>query len=485
MASNSLDEETAKKVIRQVEFYFGDSNLPRDKFLNKTIGDSEDGLVSLALICSFSRMRGHLNLGNVKPEEVSDGTVQAVAEALRNSTSLKVSEDGKKVGRTTELAKLDEVIEQLDSRTVAASPLEYDVKLEDLESFFGQFAKVNSVRLPRHLADKRLLCGSALIEFSTEEDTEKVLKQSLVYAGVELELKPKKDFDAERAREEKEVENSRPQVGANQKNKASAEANYPKGLIIAFTLKRMPSGDSTEQNVGDRLANENVDACQSGGEPASKLDSIEEAEGKMAEDVKGDEEKPGNDNGKERGDNDNVKESGLKVEEKSNLESEAKKTEDGDNLDGSTEKDEDKEPGKELHVADSFKDNKDVIIREDLKGIFSKYGTVKFVDFKIGDESGYIRFEDAGAAQKARAAAALAEEGGLVVKNYIAYLDPVSGDAEREYWSLLRCNQERYYGKVGNRGGRGGKQSRGGRHFNGKRSRENDNAARRNKAQKI
>ena len=47
------------------------------------------------------------------------------------------------------------------------------------------------MRLPRHLADKRLLCGTALIEFSTEEDAEKVLKQSLVYAGVELELKPK------------------------------------------------------------------------------------------------------------------------------------------------------------------------------------------------------------------------------------------------------------------------------------------------------
>lgn len=47
------------------------------------------------------------------------------------------------------------------------------------------------MRLPRHVADKRLFCGTALIEFSTEEDAEKVLKQSLVYAGVELHLKPK------------------------------------------------------------------------------------------------------------------------------------------------------------------------------------------------------------------------------------------------------------------------------------------------------
>lgn len=50
--------------------------------------------MDLALICSFTRMRNHLNLGNVKPNEVPDDTVKAVAEVLAKSTSLKVSEDG-------------------------------------------------------------------------------------------------------------------------------------------------------------------------------------------------------------------------------------------------------------------------------------------------------------------------------------------------------------------------------------------------------
>lgn len=51
--------------------------------------------------------------------------------------------------------------------------------------------QVSSVRMPRHVADKRVFCGTALIEFSMEEDTENVLKQSLIFRGVQLELKLK------------------------------------------------------------------------------------------------------------------------------------------------------------------------------------------------------------------------------------------------------------------------------------------------------
>jgi lupus La protein len=141
-AAAPLDEPKARNVLRQVEFYFSDSNLPRDGFLRRTVEESEDGLVSLALICSFSRMRSHLGLeGEVKPDTVPEETVLAVAEVLRRSSSLRVSEDGKKVGRAKELLKPDEVIEQVDSRTIAASPLPHNVKLEDVESFFAQCGK--------------------------------------------------------------------------------------------------------------------------------------------------------------------------------------------------------------------------------------------------------------------------------------------------------------------------------------------------------
>ncbi|RLM58462.1 pentatricopeptide repeat-containing protein [Panicum miliaceum] len=49
---------------------------------------------------------------------------------------------GKKDGRAKELLKPDEIIEQVDSRTIVASPLTYNVKLGDVESFFAQCGKL-------------------------------------------------------------------------------------------------------------------------------------------------------------------------------------------------------------------------------------------------------------------------------------------------------------------------------------------------------
>ncbi|KAK9148771.1 hypothetical protein Scep_007528 [Stephania cephalantha] len=450
MASASLDEETAKKVLRQVEFYFSDSNLPRDKFLMKTIEESEDGLVSLALICSFARMKSHLGLEDkTKLEDVSEETLKAVAETLRSSFVVKVSEDGKRIGRSTELLKPEEVIEQVDVRTIAVSPLAHDVTLEELETFFAQYGKVNSIRLPRHVADKRFFCGTALVEFSSDEDTANVLKQSLNYSGADLQLIPKKIFDAEREKLIEEVERSHSSKTASNKDSSGGDTNYPKGVIISFQLKPISEESSVQNGINTVAEDSRLEDSVNIKDGAKTVDDGQNAdEGNEKEKVGGEEEK--------------------NVEDKSQQKSSG----------NSNEESVENETVGEGSSSVAGKGEKDIVKREDLKELFQKYGTVKYVDFTMGAESGFIRFEEPEAAQKARAAAVILE-GGLIVKNLCASLEAVTGEAEKDYWSKLRVAQHRE-GK-GN-WGRGGRNHRGGKHA---RSRDDSSGGRGNKAQKV
>jgi len=378
-AAAPLDESKAKSVLRQVEFYFSDSNLPRDKFLRETAEQSDDGLVSLALICSFSRMKSHLGLdASVKPETVPEETVLAVAEVLRRSPVLRVSEDGKKIGRASELLKPEEIIEQVDSRTVAASPLPYNVKLEDVQSFFAQYAKVNSVRLPRHIANKKHFCGTALVEFSEEEEAKKVLENSLVFSGANLEIRPKKEFDAEQEYKKEEHKKAHPV-------KDSQDEGYPKGLIVAFKL---------EKTMADFVQKNSVDKVD---DSATKLETSNSTVNPSGEASEGIAES--SDSKEEKSSENVTKEKEVNISETTESEKCI-----GDAL-VESEKRGDSESG----------NLKNSISREDLKETLKKFGTVRYVDFSIGDDSGFLRFEDSKAAEKVRMAAVLADEGGLII----------------------------------------------------------------------
>ncbi|KAG2252608.1 hypothetical protein Bca4012_039080 [Brassica carinata] len=265
----SFDEETAKKLITQVEFYFSDSNLPRDGFLRKEVAKSKDGLVSLSLVCSFSRMRNLLGLGNnTKRDDIPTRIVEEVANLLRASEFLKVSDNGQRVGRGTKLSKPDKVLEQVHRRTIAASPFEYCIKMEDVASFFSQYAKVNSVRLPHHIGDKQYFCGTALVELSSEEEVEDVLRQSLVYAGAELVLVPKSDFDRRRENLLNELGNSGSSLSDSSHNK------FHRGQLVKFTLKTIANGGMVTNKENPKSLENEITGKAGGAEKVERGDWV-------------------------------------------------------------------------------------------------------------------------------------------------------------------------------------------------------------------
>ncbi|KAL8128912.1 LOW QUALITY PROTEIN: hypothetical protein V2J09_018067 [Rumex salicifolius] len=163
-----------------------------------------------------------------------------------------------------------------DSRTIVVSPLPYDVTREDVESFFAQHAKVNCIRLPSHVSNRKLFCGTALVEFSCDEDMEKMLKQNMAYAGVDLTQT--QEFDVEREKQTAEIGD----VQATSRNKSPEEASNPsKGdstksadpvKLASEDKKDAPSVEDNKENANDST---NSVADEKGDEEEKK--SLEES----------------------------------------------------------------------------------------------------------------------------------------------------------------------------------------------------------------
>lgn len=278
-AAIALDEETTAKVLRQIEYYFSDSSLSGDQFMLKKIKEGEDGLVDLSLLCTFQKMRGHLDVKESDPSKFPAEKVAAVAEVLRSkSTFLRLSEDGKRVGRVHELKDPAVVQAEIDARSIAANPFPYDVKMNEVEAIFKEHAEVKSVKLAKHKNNKNIPSGFAVIELSSSEEAQKVVKMELACQGVTLELEPKTAFDARKetllANDKKNDEN-KSQKRERDSQRQEDNGEYKKGLIVSFSAKKIGAADETEKADGSDETAE-----------AAETEDEEEGEKLSREDIK-------------------------------------------------------------------------------------------------------------------------------------------------------------------------------------------------------
>lgn len=151
-----------QKIIEQVEFYFGDANLPRDKFMQERVKE-DDGWVSLETIASFTRMKA---LG---------ADAIGLASLLKESSNLlEVSEDGKKVRRQQPLSSVA-------SLYVKGFP--QDATLEQLQAFFRDQCPADTVKAVwmRRVPNSKIFKGSVFLDLSSEEVAQQILATPLTY----------------------------------------------------------------------------------------------------------------------------------------------------------------------------------------------------------------------------------------------------------------------------------------------------------------
>nr|XP_024368497.1 la-related protein 6A-like isoform X1 [Physcomitrium patens]PNR59739.1 hypothetical protein PHYPA_002531 [Physcomitrium patens] len=173
-----LTEGLKAKIVKQVEFYFSDANLPTDNYLMKFVKKDPEGFVPIPVVALFRKIK---NL--VKNHSV-------VAAALRSSTQLVVSEDGKKVRRAHPLPEVD--LEEIQARTVVAENLPENPSIETIEPLFRKVGTVKMVRIcspeaanganstaAKHPKTDMLISNKlhALVEFETVELAEKAVAE--------------------------------------------------------------------------------------------------------------------------------------------------------------------------------------------------------------------------------------------------------------------------------------------------------------------
>lgn len=202
--------QLAGKILKQVEFYFSDANLPRDKFLQEKIKE-KDGWVDLAVLVSFSRMKA-------LSEDIS-----VIADAVSKSAELlEVNEEKTAVRRRTALPESQETL----MRSVYVKGFPESASLDELEAFFaGVSESVQAIRMRRHL-DSKAFKGSVFVEFPSEEEAARVAALSLSYNETPLVVMSKaKYFEAK----------NEERLGRKNKTEAAKEERpfeYTKGCLL-------------------------------------------------------------------------------------------------------------------------------------------------------------------------------------------------------------------------------------------------------------
>ncbi|CAN1141218.1 La-related protein 6A [Linum perenne] len=165
-------DDLKQKIIKQVEYYFSDENLPTDKYMISLIKKNKEGFVPIKILASFRKMK-KLTLDH-----------ELISAALNDSSFLVVSSDGKKVKRLNPFQMSE--IQDSQLSTVLVENLPEDHSLVNIQKIFGEVGRIRKITfgdphaggVSKKGSKTDILISSklhALVEYDTEEAAEKAV----------------------------------------------------------------------------------------------------------------------------------------------------------------------------------------------------------------------------------------------------------------------------------------------------------------------
>jgi len=223
----AVQEEVAEptildqKIIRQVEYYFGDYNLPKDKFLQEQI-KTDDGWITLETMLKFQRLK-----------DISEDA-SVICEALLKSSAklMEVSDDKTKIRRSPNkpLPELSEARRQeIMARTLYLKGFPNEgTTLDTILEFLKPLGKTDNIQMRNwhdKTEDKWKFKGSVFVTFPSRDEAESFLKlESVKHGDKELIRKWQKDYLEEKKIELKEGKRGKEKRKQNLKDAAEGDA---------------------------------------------------------------------------------------------------------------------------------------------------------------------------------------------------------------------------------------------------------------------
>ncbi|XP_039443906.1 la-related protein 7 [Culex pipiens pallens] len=248
-------------IRQQMEFYFSDANLAKDRYLSQCI--KEDPFIALEEFLKFNRIK-----------TLTD-SVEDIAVALKNSELLELSEDRTKVHRVTEFRERV----NCEDCTIYVESLPPKADHEWVRNVFSAYGKVVYVSLPTFKYSKKIK-EFGFVEFEEETSVQKAIKTFQAFGGVLTfeDTEPEKllsisSFGKEKeeeAKKEKEEAIAKPDDGKPaEEQDAKEESVEPPAKRVKKCEDDTSDGEPTKDS-GNEESHSEVEGDKKDGEEGDK-----------------------------------------------------------------------------------------------------------------------------------------------------------------------------------------------------------------------
>ena len=222
------DGELKARIAKQIEYYFSDVNLVRDKFMQEQL-QKNDNRVKLSVLATFARLAKLTRDENVMIEALKD----------IESELIEVEETEKQIKRKKPLPDKEEYSKELSLRTVHISGFPDSSSFDVLHRYCSTFGQVESLSMRQHYKTKQFK-GCIHVVFRSEAEAKKVLEgEPLTFKDRELKRESMKEYG--RRKEEmrqKRMEKRKSKKGGDSLDSPKSEAKEtttPKAEATAKT----------------------------------------------------------------------------------------------------------------------------------------------------------------------------------------------------------------------------------------------------------